>query len=206
LYGELINPREAEVNVKPNKIFAMFLMVFLVAPLALAQQGQTDSNKPAPETTSEVPLKLQVVLSEFDGTHKVSSLPYSMDILGTGLRDRRTAHLRYGLRVPITAGENQIVYQDVGTNIDCTAIQREDGTYRLDLTVERSSVSVPGSNETETAWKPGSSAPTRSPTLLSFRDEFTVVARLGQTVEGTSAADPLTGHVLRIDVTVTALK
>jgi hypothetical protein len=192
--------------VKPNRLFLISLLFLLAAPFVCAQQSQPEANKPAPETTSEVPLKLQVVLNEFDGTRKVSSLPYSVDILGTGLRDRRTAHLRYGLRVPISEGENQFTYQDVGTNIDCTAIQREDGTYRLDLTVERSSVSVPGKNGTDAASKAGSGVLTEHPTLLSFRDEFTVVAPIGQTVEGTSATDPLTGHVLKIDVMLTTLK
>ncbi|MGH9734810.1 MAG: hypothetical protein ACRD8A_09505 [Candidatus Acidiferrales bacterium] len=191
--------------MKPNRILAMIVLVFLGSPLALAQQSQTETSKPAPETTTEVPLKLQVVLNEFDGTRKVSSLPYSMNILGTGLRDRREAKLRYGLRVPIGQGSSY-TYQDVGTNIDCTAIQREDNTYRLDLIVERSSVSVPASNGTETEWKPGSSGPTPLPVIRAFRDEFTVIAPVGQTVEGTSAADPLTGHVLKIDVTLDALK
>jgi hypothetical protein len=187
--------------VKRIQVLAI-VAAFLVLPAFLqAQQSQTEASRPAPETTSETPLKLHVVLSEFDGTKKISSLPYSMNILGTALRDRRTAHLRYGLRVPIGT-----VYQDIGTDIDCTAIQREDGTYRLDLTVVRSSVSMPGSNGTEAEWTPGHSGPTQSPVIRSFRDEFTVVAKVGQTMEATSAADPLTGHILKVEVMITSLK
>jgi hypothetical protein len=197
--------------VKTNRILLATVILFLAAPLLWAQQNEAEANRPAPETTSEVPLKLQVVLSEFDGTRKVSSLPYSINILGTGLRDRRQAHLRYGIKMPIPVangpnGAVSVTYQDVGTKLDCTAIQREDGTYRLDLAVESSSVSLPEENGTESAWKPGQSNPTRFPVIRSFNDEFTIVARIGQTVEATSAADPLTGHVLKIDVTLTAVK
>jgi hypothetical protein len=194
-----------ERDVKPIQVLAITAVFFLVPGFLHAQQSQTAESKPAPETTSETPLKLQVVLTEFDGTRKVSSLPYSMDILGTGLRDRDTAHLRYGLRVPIGEGTSY-TYQNIGTNIDCTAIEREDGTYRLDLTVDRSSASVPGSNGSETERKAGQSGPTQLPVILSFRDEFTVVAKLGQTVEATSATDPLTGHLLKVEVTITELK
>lgn len=191
--------------MKPSRMLAMIALVFLISPLALARQTQTESNRLAPETTSEVPLRLQVVLSEFDGTRKISSLPYSMNILGTGLRDRREAKLRYGLKVPILTGGQETTYEDVGTNIDCVAIGRQDGTYRLDLTVELSSVS-PQTSAGEGAWKRGSSGPTGLPVIRSFRDEFTVVVPVGQTIEGTSAADPLTGRVLKVDVTLTAVK
>jgi hypothetical protein len=195
--------------VKSIRVFASIVVFLVAAPFLHGQEKQAATNMPPAETASEIPLRLQVVLTEFDGTRRISSLPYSLNILGTGLRDRQSAHLRYGVRVPIfvgTTSNNSVTYQDVGTNIDCTAIRREDGTYRLDLAVERSSVSMPGSNGNETDWKPGDSRPSPQPLIRSFRDDFTVVMKSGQTVEGTSAVDPVTGHVLKIDVTLAALK
>jgi hypothetical protein len=188
--------------VKPIRALAIIAALFLAGPSLRAQET---GNKPAAETASETPVRVQIVLSEFDGTRKIGSLPYSLNILGTGPRDRQYAHLRYGVRVPIVVGNGKgdsVTYQNVGTDIDCVAVQRDDGAYRLDLTIDRSSVS----NGKDADWKPGDSSPGPQPLIRSFRDDFAVVLKNGQTVEGTSAVDPVTGHVLKIDVTLTVLK
>lgn len=159
------------------------------------------------EQPEETPLKVQILISEFDGTQKISSLPYTLNMLGTGLHNRHDAHLRFGVKVPILAGpqgsNSQITYQDVGTNIDAMAIRREDDEYRLDLTVDRSSVTVPGKG---TDWKPGESYSSEQPMIRSFKDEFSLILRSGQTAEGASAVDPVTGHLVKIEVTLTAAK
>ena len=157
----------------------------------------------ADQSPEETPLKVQIIISEFDGTQKIASLPYTLNLLGTGLRNRHEAHLRFGIRIPVSVGGNAMTYQDVGTNIDALAMLRDDGAYRLDLTVDRTTLTVP---EKGTDWKPGESSPSTQPLIRSFRDEFTIVLKNGQTMEGTSAADPVTGHVLKVDVTLNVLK
>jgi hypothetical protein len=159
----------------------------------------TVTNDQPPET----PLKVQIVFTEFDGTQKISSLPYTLNMLGTEMRNRKEAHLRFGVRVPVTTGANTFTYQDVGTNIDVLALQRDTGEYRLDLSVDRSSVTTP---QKGTDWKPGDSNPSTEPLIRSFRDDFTVVLKNGQSVEGTSAVDPATGHVVKVEVTLTVMK
>jgi hypothetical protein len=154
----------------------------------------------------QVPLKVQVVLTEFDGTQKISSFPYTLDMLATGPHDRQPARLRYGVKIPINAGANQVTYQDVGTNIDCHAVEAGEGQYRLDFDIERSSVAMPNSSGNATEWKPGGINPSSQPLIRSFRDEFVVIVKNGQTVEGTSAVDPITGHVQKVDVTLNVLK
>lgn len=207
--------------MKSSHVLLALFAALIITPVAHGQDSATNQDEQqteiknkkghevatVSEELAEIPLRLEVLLSEFDGTHKVSSLPYSINILGTAIHDRRprSASLRYGIKIPVGEG-NQIQYQSIGTNIDCTAIQREDGAYRLDLRVSRQSLSSADSASGEASWKPGSSGPTPLPVLRSFDDEFTVVARLGQTVEGTSAADPVTGHILKIEVTLTAAK
>jgi len=196
--------------MKSTRILLALLLLLVCLPSINAQdtQGEASGKKAAAETAPpEIPLKVQVVLTEFDGSQKISSLPYMLNMLGTGPRNPHRAFLRYGVRVPIVTGSgNQVTYQDVGTNIDCSATQREEGDYRLDIGVERSSVSMPGSNGKETDWKPGDNSPGPQPLIRSFRDDFTVVVKNGQTAEGTSAVDPVTGHVLKIEVTLTVLK
>jgi hypothetical protein len=190
----------------------MIAVLALLTPALSAQEAKAGADSTVAEkTTSGTPVRVQIVLTEFDGSRKISSLPYSIDILGGAISRAEFAHLRYGVRVPIAIasgsnGGNSITYQDVGTNIDCRAIQREDGTYRLDITTERSSVSTASPNGTETEWKPGNSRPSEQPLIRAFRDNFSVVVKDGQTVEGTSAVDPITGHVLKVNVTLTVLK
>ena len=202
--------------MKLARILVVTIAVLLVLPLLHAQDAETNVEK-GKETVKETghaqttvkdeqpeaPLKVQVTVSEFDGTQKISSLPYSLNLLGTHVQNHKEAHLRLGVRVPVSTGDNSFTYQDVGTNIDAMAFQRDDGTYRVDLTVDRSSVIT---SDKGTDWKPGESGPSRQPMIRSFRDEFTVVAKPGQTVEGTSAVDPVTGHVLKVEVTLSVAK
>ena len=175
-----------------------------LAVLVLLGSGSAPAQEKSPAAApTEVPVKVQIVLSEFNGTQKISSLPYSLNMLATGPRDRHFVYLRLGVRVPISTSSNQITYQDVGTNIDGAATLNGNDEYRLDFTVDRSSVTVPDKG---TDWKPGQSYSTTAPLIRSFRDDFKVIVKNGQTIEGTSAVDPVTGHVLKVDVTLTVLK
>src|SRR5271156_781340 len=101
-------------------------LLLLATPAAKAQ------DKPAAETPVPVvlvPAKLQIVLAEYDGTKKISSMPYSIPLVlrGTAL----TSSVRMGVRVPVNtttskAGESSLTYVDVGTNIDVS-----DVDYRM---------------------------------------------------------------------------
>jgi len=204
--------------MKSARIGLVLLVLMMAFPLrgqdAASNTSKTDQDasekrreqERAAESDLQIkgtPLKVQVVITEFDGNQKISSLPYAVSMLGTYIQNRREAHLRLGVRVPVTNSQGSFSYQDVGTNIDATALQRDDGSFRVDLTVDRSSVIMPMKG---TDWKPGEENPSSQPLIHSFRDDFTVVAKPGQTVEGTSAVDPVTGHVLKIEVTVNLAK
>lgn len=191
-------------------------LIFLLAVPSLLGQDIVVKDKKGKETTvvidtpsPDIPVKVQILLTEFDGTRKVSSLPYALYTLASSRPHEHSAHLRFGVKVPITtsAGSNsQFTYQDVGTNIDCAAQQFDDGQYSLDLSVERTSVSTRGANGEESEWKPGNENPGPQPLLRSFRDSFLLIMRDGHTMEGTSAVDPVTGHVLKVEVTLNVLK
>ena len=80
-----------------------------------------------------MPLKLQVVLSKYQGEKKVSSMPYMLS-LATG---QPRVSLRMGGEIPIattTAGGNaasrrEFNYRTVGTSIDCWATALDGGRY-----------------------------------------------------------------------------
>jgi len=190
------------------RILTAVFAVLLAIPALYAQ----DKSSQEPQF-SPIPLKIQVLLTEYAGTQKVSSLPYTIYTLAYPplsvhwIGDRRATHLRFGVKVPLTTGpDGQFTYEDVGTNIDCDALQADGGKVGLDFTVERSSVSVPGASGEESEWKPGDQAPSPHPMIRNFRDSFFLVMRDGATMEGTSAVDPVTGHVLKIEVTLNELK
>jgi hypothetical protein len=200
--------------MKRSRILLVALTFLLALPQLFGQDSEVKDKKSkevpvasaAPSTN--VPVKVQILLTEFDGTQKVSSLPYTIYTLASGyLSSVPQAHLRFGVKVPIATGSSgNFTYQDVGTNIDCTAHQFSDVQYSLELTIERTSVSMRGSNGEESEWKPGEERPGPQPLLRSFRNNFFLVMRDGNSMEGTSAVDPVTGHVLKVEVTLNVLK
>lgn len=153
-----------------------------------------------------VPLKVQIVLSRFKGEKKIGSLPY---ILGVAANDRLATSLRMGIEVPIgRKGEagpfTGINYRSVGTNIDCQADSSPDGAYRLAIKVDDTSVL----SETSDSGKAADATAIVSdmPAFRAFKSNFTVILRDGQTTQYTSAADPISGEVMKIDVTLSVIK
>lgn len=200
--------------MKPARILLVGLALLVALP-AVRAQNTSEGQKEAPP---EVPLRIQVVISEFDGSKKISSLPYALYTVtaGPGGPGRGTREsMRYGVRVPISTGSfqagvgtkgtplvnTQFQYQQVGTNIDYGAYAGDGGNYQLVFMIDRSWLGT----ENEAAVKSGGLAPGQ-PILPTFRDQFTVMMRNGETKEGASAVDPITGHVLKVDVTLTVLK
>ena len=196
------------------------LFIVLAAAVALASPGNAQQKPqpvaPAPEKPPAtagppeparplVPLKVQLVLSRFKGEKKVSSLPY---VLGVAANDRAWTNLRMGIEVPIARkGENTpatgISYRSVGTNIDCMAESMSEGAYKLAIRVEDTSVLLEGSSKeaSETTAIVGD-----MPAFRSFKSNFTVVLRDAQTMQYASAVDPVSGEVMKIDITVNVIK
>src|SRR5215468_5606207 len=140
---------------------ASLAMMFLAnsAGAASAQQPATPAAPapaPAPIPASVPPLsakeavllKVQVVISRYQGEKKISSQPYTLSVTANGPR----ATLKMGTQVPVPFGPQPsgpdgkttpslaYNYRSVGTSIECTARALDDGRYRLELTVDDSSV------------------------------------------------------------------
>lgn len=181
---------------------AGILLVMLIVP-AYARAQQQDKTS-ADESITH--LRLDIVLSEYDGSKEVNSLPYTLS-LDSSASGRRPRSVRMGLKIPIvvnTSGANQQVnYQDIGTDIDARATTVGDGSYDLDMSVDRSSVysANQGTDQTERIPQAGG-----SPVVRSFRSGFDLALRDGQTEQGPSATDPFNGHVLKVSVTLHVIK
>jgi hypothetical protein len=182
------------------RIATTVLAALIVLPMLYAQDKPAQEPPPAP-----ISLKIQVLLTEYAGTQKVSSLPYTLYTLAAPpFGPRRAAQLRIGVDVPMSPVPTDHWY-NVGTNLDCQATQVADGKVSLEFTIERTSLATRGSNGEEVEWKAGEGT---SDIRLErkFRDSFILMMRDGQTMEGTSAVDPVSGHILKIEVTLAVLK
>lgn len=184
---------------------AVAVAVVVMATVVGAQEPAAAPAQPAvkPPAVKEaakeqVPLKIQLVLSRYQGEKKLSSVPYALWVTANDNAIRYTS-LRMGVQVPITTGAS-VTYRDVGTNIDCSVVSGLEGRFKVTLTVSDSSVY---SADRE---RPESVASGGSPTLRSFTSSFSILLRDGQTAQYTSATDQVSGEVLKIDATLNVLK
>ena len=171
-------------------------LALLVSSALGAVAQETAKPKPDPLTPSVTPLRVQVVLSEYDGEKKVSSLPYTFTVNADERKARPGSLIRNGVRVPIITTKDQFTYVDIGTNLDCSATLQEDGRYKLQMALERSSIS----SEASTSGGSG------TPMIRQFRVDLNPVLKDGQTVESVASTDPLTGHVHHVSVTLNVIK
>jgi hypothetical protein len=191
-------------------------LLLMCAPLLVYGQG-TKGPDAAENATAEpsTPVKLQIVLSEYDGTKKIANLPYTMPLIVASKPPGAYSTLRIGVKVPVKTGESktgdtQIQYIDVGTSIDARVAHADDGKYQVDLKVDRSSLYVTARDQDGKVfgkeWSGGEAPPTTEPIVRQYRGDVGMCLREGQSSEGTVATDPLTGHVFKVEVTLNAVK
>jgi hypothetical protein len=166
------------------------------------------------ESRAPIPLKVTVVLSRYQGEKRISSMPYVLGVTAGATAPGPKTTLRMGTNVPVVAtvfggGDGKTIpqssytFRDVGTNIDCTAWGEETttGLFQVSLTITDSSIGLDPSKKT--------GAPGVVPDIPSFRNfnsSFTALLRDGQTTQYTSATDPVTGELMKIDVTLNVMK
>ena len=193
-----------------KKIIAV--LVFPLVAAAAVNASWQDSTKPggSQSAATQVPLKVQLVVSRYAGEKKIGSVPYILSVVAN---DNDKTSLRMGVDVPVPqsvlgpakAGDNASVpvtsysYRSVGTNIDCAARTVDGVWFKLDLGVSDTSVFLPDKQATP-------SGLTGIPAFRSFTSTFNVLLKDGQTTQHTSATDSVSGEVLRVDVTLTVLK
>jgi hypothetical protein len=176
--------------------------ILLLILIVLCSSGLSaqDSAKPQPSpkkedlTVAVIPLRVQVVFTEFDGDKKISNLPYTLSVNADERRANPNSQVRSGVRVPFTYEKEKVTYLDIGTNIDCSAVLQDDGRFKLQMTVERSALS------------PDSSGSSPAPVVRTFRANMNPVLKDGQTIESIVSTDPLSGHVYHVSVTLNVAK
>ncbi len=186
--------------MKTTRILAVSVVLVLVA-----LRGATAEEKPKPEPKPLIPLTVQVVLNEYDGEKKVSSMPYSLPVNADDLPGSRSV-LRMGIRVPIMTPSGkeggQFQYMDVGTDIDCSAYSIGDGgRFKLVIGVSKSSIYTQGGEKlSEDVARSG------SPVIRHLNQSFNLLIRDGQTIQTAMATDSVSGHLLKVEVTLHVVK
>lgn len=188
---------------KQFKRFTLTLLLMLVSGSTGWAQEQ-----PAADRPESISLKVQVIISRYQGDELVSSLPYMLTVgVAAG-----GSSLRMGAEVPVLTitqpvaptADNRILtpftYRPVGTNITCTAQRLEGDRYRLRINLEESSVYGDDPTSLDAVMAPG------APVFRSFESNTNLVLRDGQSSQYTAAVDRISGESIRVDVTLTVLE
>ena len=171
-----------------------------------AREGAAERRSP-----QGVNLRVQLVISRFQGEKKLASLPYTLLVTTGGSR----ARMRMGVDtpVPVTTSSDSgkptsIQYRNVGTNIDCAAWDKGDGRYQLSIGVENSSALA--LEKGPSGGNPGGPAvdanPTGIPLFRRFDANLDPWLRDGQSLQTIASTDPVTGEVVKIDVTLNVVR
>lgn len=163
------------------------LSIPLMSGLALPAQSETEAR------SAWTPLRVELVFSKYDGEELTSRLPYTFIV--NGAKEPRSTQLRMGIEVPITVEGVTPQYRNVGTNVDCEAHDLGDGSFRLELSVEQSSI-----------YPASPSGGDGNPLFRTFNSNLIVVLRDGESMELTSATDMVSGEVSKVSVSLELLK
>ncbi len=196
-----------------NRAIFVAALIIAAVPGAGHAQAQEQAANPPQSTRGQsgnlVAVKVQVVISRYQGDKKISSLPYGLGVVVNGAK----TSLRMGIDVPIvstvlsspslgapaTVPTPSYNYRSVGTNIDCQAESAPSDAFKLMMTVTDSSVQLDAADRAKAL------AP-NLPMFRSFTSSFQILLRDGQSTQYTSATDPISGEVTKIDVTLNVLK
>jgi hypothetical protein len=162
-------------------------------------------------------VRVSLVIARYQGEKKIASLPYTL-VVGTGGARTR---MRMGVDTPIPVTQyvantekdgpkpsTSFQYRNVGTNIDCAVWERgrmseagqRETVYRVSLSVENSSAFSGPDARTAGGGVEG------APLFRRFETTIDVGMRDGQTVQTIASTDPVTGEVVKIDVTLNVVK
>jgi hypothetical protein len=202
----------------PGAVAALTLAAVIVLA---AHPTRAQGTQPATPKPPAVLLKVDVVLSRFQGEKKIGSLPYVLWLSSNS----GNVSVRMGADVPVgstavtssradptgpAGGPNgskttsetttKIEYRYVGTMIDAYASPTEDGRYSLQVNIQDSSIYTAD----------GDAKPTiKASEPMAFRT-FSMGNRLvmrdGQTQQYTLATDKISGETLKVDVTLAVQK
>lgn len=186
---------------------------------SMAQQAPPPLGPGTPVPTTQ--LRLGVEISRFEGERKVATIPNTF-LLAAYPRDipanrHPKSELRMGVEVPIpvttfpaVSGEDGAIapatsfqYRNVGTNIVCRAREIGGGVFEVFLVLETSTV-YGGADVEEAAYE--AQAPGGRTMFRTFNVSFRPLLRDGESAETLASADPVSGEVVKVQVSLDVVK
>jgi len=167
----------------------LLVVLFLASSNLWAQQA---ANPPAAPDTKKLdpavnPYRAEFVISEVQDGKAINARHFSMN-----LNAGRKQTVKIGSRVPFESKQGSgtaLQYLDVGTNIDCRLMERENG-LGLDVSADVSSMAEHSD----------------PPLIRQFKIESSTVATLGKPAIIGSADVPDSNQQFQLEVTVTKVK
>jgi hypothetical protein len=189
---------------------ASLLLLGMLSPMVKAQ----DKPKPVDTPKAEVqttPIKVQIIFTDLEGDKKTKVLPYIIYMNSPDANEFKPGwtKFRIGSRLPIYVGKNEMQYLDIGTNVDARSAHTPDGHVLLQMILERSwvegEVSVPVTKSDASPSDP-SGGHFQEPIIRGFKSELDLKLREGQPMESTVATDPISGKVVKVEISFTVVK
>jgi hypothetical protein len=162
-----------------------------------------------PPAKASVPVRLLIVFTRYQGDKKVASFPCAIQM---NANERRPGKLRMGTQVPLRYegkdNPGNVVYKNVGNNLDCHVDSVDAERFRVSCSLEQSSAYTEGAAGPSASGQrqAGQYADATPPLLRTFSSEAAVILKDGQTTQHSMATDPVSGEMLKVDVTLTVLK
>jgi hypothetical protein len=180
-------------------LFALAANAQNVSPGQGSPQPVASGNPVSPAEASKATVRIQVVINRFEGEKKIGSLPYTFVVTP----NTPFMHIRFGVDVPVPVAGLQdqgksgpVEYRNLGTNIDCNNVRElSGGRYQFDISLQNSAA-LPG---------PDGGKDSR-PLFRRFETNFTAVLRDGQSMQTIASTNPVTGEVIKIDVTLSIVR
>jgi hypothetical protein len=178
-----------------KKTIAIGLWATLLAVLAPAWAQEAPAKAPGATKPPGKRLRVQFQETRVRGESTTATRATMLALHA----DAEAANISVGSQVPISVAGREAtttLMKNVGVQGRAKVETLPDGRYRLSAHFEESSLLPPGGGAVVTSGD--------NPILLVVRGESTLVLREGETVPFASAVDPVTGEVVRVDVTVAA--
>lgn len=186
--------------MQKKKVTVAVVALLLAGGGARAQEAQEKAQKPQKLVT---PLRVQVVFSRYQGEKKVSSVYYTLPV---NADDGALSRVSMGFQVPLRYESKEsygnVVFKDVGNSVTCRAEGAEDARFRLSCSFDQSSLHATNGDPPARV----TDGPPLPPVLRNFRSEAAFFLRDGQNSQLTVATDPVSGDVVKVDVTLTVVK
>ena len=91
------------------------------------------------------------------------------------------------------------MFKGVGNSVGCRAENADGDRFKLNCNFDQSAIHANGE-------KPATEASPLPPLLRDFRSDVSFLLRDGQTTQLTAATDPVSGDVLKVEVTLNVVK